>query len=106
MIKVLVVEDFPVSQELLINIFNSDLEIKLIGTANNEKEAIEYLEHNKPDVITMDINMPKMDGYEAPKRIMMTLIVMITSSWIPGEVEKTFHATEAGGICDFKKTGE
>jgi len=102
MIKVLVVEDSRVSQELLVHILNSDSGIKVIGTANNGMEAIEFLEHNKPDLITMDIVMPKMNGYEATKNIMSTHplpIVMITSSWGHKEVEKIFRATEMGALA-------
>jgi len=69
-IKVLIVEDSPSVQDLLIYILNSDPEIEVIGTAYTGKRAIKFLEHNKPDIITMDMDMPEMNGLEATRIIM------------------------------------
>jgi len=109
MVRVFVVEDSPVAQEFLVHILNSDPEIEVIGTANNGEEAIAALEHKKPDVITMDIHMPKMNGMDATRRIMETdpvPIVIVSASWDPKEVEKTFFAIEAGALaCVSKPAG-
>lgn len=102
MIKVLVVEDSPVVREFLVHILGSDPGIKVIGTANDGEEALETLKHNRPDVITMDIHMPKMDGFEATRRIMETAptpIVIVTGSSDPGEVGTTFRALEVGALA-------
>jgi len=102
MIRVLVVEDTPVVQEFLVHILNSDPEIQVIGTANNGEEAIETVKHKKPDVITMDINMPKMNGLDATRRIMETHptpIVIVSGSWDTKEVETTFRAIDAGALA-------
>ncbi len=108
-IKVLVVEDSPVAQEFLVHILNSEPEIQVIGTANNGEEAVEAVKHKKPDVITMDINMPKMNGMEATRRIMETYpvpIVIVSAIWNPKEVETTFRAMEAGALaCVSKPAG-
>lgn len=106
MIKVLVVEDSPVVQELLTHILNSDPELKVIGTACNGKEALEFLTGKKPDVITMDIHMPVMDGFEATSSIMANNpvpIIIVSASWEPAEVEKTFQAIEAGALTCIEK---
>jgi two-component system chemotaxis response regulator CheB len=101
LIKVFVVEDTPVVQEFLVYILNSDPEIQVIGTANNGEEAIEAVKQKKPDVITMDINMPKMNGLVATRKIMETYptpIVIVSGSWDTKEVETTFRAIEAGAL--------
>jgi two-component system chemotaxis response regulator CheB len=102
MIKVLVVEDSPVVREFLVYVLNSDSEIQVIGTAQNGQEAIEAIRNKEPDIVTMDIHMPEMDGYEATRRIMETQpvpIVIVSGSTSIGEVAMTFKAIEAGALA-------
>ena len=102
MIKVLIVEDSTVAREFLTYVLTSDPAIQVIGTANNGVEALEFLEHKKPDVITMDIHMPIMDGFEATRRIMETVptpIVIVSGSTGSTEVASTFRAIEAGALA-------
>ncbi|MGR3177223.1 MAG: protein-glutamate methylesterase/protein-glutamine glutaminase [Candidatus Anammoxibacter sp.] len=106
MIKVLIVDDSQVVRDLLSHIFSSDPEINVIGTASNGKEAVEVANEKKPDVITMDIIMPKMDGFEATRIIMETNpvpIVIVSASWDPDEVKKTFKAIDAGAVSAMEK---
>lgn len=106
MIRVLVVEDSLVSQQFLVHVLSSDPDIQVIGTADDGDEAIKAAKRLKPHVITMDINMPKMDGYQATRRIMETNptpIIMVTASYDPKEVAKTFKALEAGAVTVIKK---
>jgi two-component system chemotaxis response regulator CheB len=102
MIKVLIVEDSPVVQEFLKYIFSSDPEIQVVDIANNGEEALIVIEQKRPDVITMDIHMPVMDGYEATRRIMMTHptpIVIVSGSTSTTEVSSSFRAIEAGALA-------
>jgi two-component system chemotaxis response regulator CheB len=102
MIKVLVVDDSPVICEFLVHVLTSDPELQVVGTANGGGEAMKATATLKPDVITMDIHMPEMDGFEATRRIMEiqpTPIVIVTASSSAKEVASTFRATEAGALA-------
>ncbi len=102
MIKVLIVEDSPVVQEFLAHVLSSDPEIEVVGTANNGEEAIEAVKARKPDIITMDIHMPKVDGFDATRKIMETYptpIVIVSGSSGTEEVATTFRALEAGALA-------
>ena len=106
MISVLVVEDSLVAQQFLVHILDSDPDIQVVGSARNGNEAIKAVERLKPVVITMDINMPGMDGYSATKKIMETNptpIIMVTASYDQKEVAKTFKALEAGAVTITQK---
>jgi len=105
-IRVLIVEDSLVERELLARLLSADPEIEVLGTVGSGIAALTFLEGQKPDVITMDITMPHMDGYEAARRIMETSpvpIVMVSGSWNPDEVAATFRALEAGVVAGVEK---
>jgi two-component system chemotaxis response regulator CheB len=102
MIKLLIVEDSPIAQEFLAHIFSSDPEIQVVGIAENGIKAIDFVRQNRPDVITMDIHMPMMDGYEATRKIMETVptpIIIVSGSAKAKEVNSTFRAMEAGALA-------
>ncbi len=101
MIKVLVVEDSTVVRELLVHLLGSDPKIQVVGTAKDGEEAVEVSRQKKPDVITMDINMPKMNGFKATRRIMETVptpIVIVSGSLDTDDVATTFRVLEAGAL--------
>ena len=105
-IRVLVVEDSIVVGEFLNHILNSDPAIRVVGMVRNGKEALQAVKNLRPDVLTMDINMPVMDGYEATRRIMETdplPIVIVSVSVDPREVGCTFRALEAGALAAVQK---
>ncbi len=106
MIKVLVVDDSAVVRDLLKHILTSQSEIVVIGEAKDGQEAVEFVAVNKPDVITMDINMPRLNGFEATRQIMQKYpvpIVIVTASWDPNDLNKTWTAMEAGAVAAIEK---
>ncbi|MFH1118031.1 MAG: chemotaxis-specific protein-glutamate methyltransferase CheB [Pseudomonadota bacterium] len=108
MTKVLIVEDSAVAREVLTRILSSDPEIEIIGTANNGEEALKFLEQRRPDVVTMDIIMPRMDGYETTRRIMESKplpVIIVSASVSREEVEKTWKAVDAGAVAVLEKPG-
>ena len=101
-IRVLIVEDSPVAREFLAYVFSSDPAIQVVGFARNGAEAVEVARKERPDVITMDIHMPIMDGYEATRRIMETVptpIVVVSGSTGSTEAASTFRAMDAGALA-------
>jgi len=105
-IKVLIVDDSPVAKELLKHILSSDPEIEVIGAVSNGEEAVEFTKNQKPDLVTMDIIMPRMDGYQATRRIMEANpvpILVVSASVKREEVNKTWRAVEAGAIAVLEK---
>jgi len=106
MIKVLIVEDSRVVSEYLQYILSADHEIQVIGNVSNGKRAIEFLKLNKPDVITMDIDMPIMDGLEATRIIMSTNpmpIIIVTASRNASSVKTSMEALAAGALSVMEK---
>jgi two-component system chemotaxis response regulator CheB len=102
MIKVLIVDDSKVIQEFLAHLLSSDPDIQVVGIAKSGFEAIELVKLKKPDVITMDINMPGMDGFEATRSIMEiapTPIVIVSGNENIKEVANTFKSLQAGALA-------
>jgi two-component system chemotaxis response regulator CheB len=106
MIKVLIVEDSAVTRDFLQYVLSNDRDIEVIGCANDGEAAVEMIQDLDPNVVTMDINMPRMNGFEATKRIMEihpVPIIIMSASWNPEEVRKTFLAMEAGAVAILEK---
>jgi two-component system, chemotaxis family, protein-glutamate methylesterase/glutaminase len=72
MIKVLVVDDSLTTQIVLSQILNSDPNIRVIATACDGAQALQCIGREKPDIITMDVHMPGMNGLDATRIIMET----------------------------------
>jgi two-component system, chemotaxis family, protein-glutamate methylesterase/glutaminase len=101
-VRVLVVEDSPVVRELLIHVLISDPEITVVGVSRSGEEAIKAVEQLKPDVITMDIHLPKMNGFDATRRIMETFptpVVIVSGSGNTKEETTAARATQAGALA-------
>ncbi len=99
-IRVLVVEDSMFMRKVLEGIFNADEQLQVVGNAKDGREAVALAESLKPDVITMDINMPHVDGLQATAEIMTTNprpIVIVSSESREGAAS-TLRALELGAI--------
>ncbi len=99
-IKVLIVDDSLFMCKALKHILASDENIEVIGIANNGQEAVQKVQMLEPDVVTMDVEMPKMNGLEALQEIMKvkpTPTIMISSLTEAG-AETTLKALEAGAL--------
>ena len=106
MIRVLLVEDSVVTREYLSHLLGQDPAIEVVGTARDGVEAVEQAQRLKPDLVLMDVHMPRMNGYEATRQIMERSpapIVMISASLDQGEVAMTFAALEAGALTVLPK---
>ena len=71
-IKVLVVDDSALMRKMISDILNADSNIEVVDTAHNGKDALIKIEKHHPDVITMDVEMPIMNGIDAVREIMKT----------------------------------
>ncbi|OIO74813.1 MAG: hypothetical protein AUJ57_01495 [Zetaproteobacteria bacterium CG1_02_53_45] len=106
MIRILVVEDSIVVTMLLKAMFAAESDFEVVGHARNGEEGVRLTHELKPDLITMDIRMPVMDGFEATCEIMRstpTPIVVISSSVDAEELRITFRAIEMGALAVIEK---
>ncbi len=101
MIRVLVVDDSPFIRLALKKLMSSAEDIEVIGEANNGKEAIRLVQELKPDVITLDVNMPVMDGLTALgeiKKVCPQCRVIMISALTKEGARETIEALEKGAI--------
>ncbi len=101
MIRVLIVEDSPTARQLLVYLLEEDPEIEVVGQAMNGRRAVEMAAQLQPDLITMDVVMPDMNGLEATRRIMAqrpTPILIVTAHADSPELNVAFEAMKAGAL--------
>ena len=98
--RVLIVDDSAFMRKVLETIFNADDQLQVAGHAKDGREAVALAESLKPDVITMDINMPHVDGLQATAEIMTTnpRPIVIVSSESKEGAASTLKALELGAI--------
>src|SRR5246500_3573287 len=98
--RVLIVDDSAFMRKVLETIFNADDQLQVAGHAKDGREAVAMADSLKPDVITMDINMPHMDGLQATAEIMTTnpKPIVIVSSESKEGAASTLKALELGAI--------
>ncbi|HDS17143.1 MAG TPA: response regulator [Proteobacteria bacterium] len=104
-LRLLIVDDSRLIRTAVRSTFEQDSRIRVVGEAGNGREALEMIPQIKPDVVTLDINMPKMDGLLTLKHIMIkhpTPTVMLSSLTREGAT-KTFDALRFGAIDFIEK---
>lgn len=99
-IRVLIVDDSSFFRRRLTEIIESDVELTVAGTANNGREAVEKALELKPDVITMDVEMPLMDGIQAVREILkqQRVPILMFSSLTHAGAKATLDALDAGAV--------
>ena len=100
MIKVLIVDDSAFMRNALSNMLSSDPEIKIVGTARDGLEALEKVASLNPDIVTMDVEMPRMDGITALRHIMEknpVPVIMVSSITTEG-AKVTLDALDLGAV--------
>lgn len=104
-LRVLIVDDSAVVRQLLRYILEQG-GMQVIGEAGDGEQALAQVARQRPDVITMDIHMPVMDGYEASRRIMAenpVPIIVVTASYKQHDAAIAMHVLEAGAVTVLQK---
>src|SRR5256885_10693641 len=99
-IRVLIVDDSAFMRKVLHGIISADPQMEVVGESRDGKEAVTQAQALKPDVVTMDINMPHVDGLQATEIIMSQnpRAILIVSSESREGADTTLKALELGAI--------
>src|SRR5258705_12845858 len=105
-IGVLIVEDSDVVRQLLEHIIGSDPRFQILAAVSSAEEALEIVQRVSPDVISLDIRLPGMNGLDATRRIMRdkpTPIVVCSASVESEDLKITMNALRAGALSVVEK---
>lgn len=96
MIKILIADDSAVARDIIAEVLRHDQEFKVIGYAENGSQAVDLCEVLRPDLVLMDIHMPKMDGLQAIQAIMKSRnpvpSVVLTTDFTSASVRRAMRA--------------
>ncbi len=106
-IKVLIVEDSPTVSRILSSIIESDPLLQLVGVAHDGAEAIRMVFRHQPNIITMDVNMPRMTGLEATEYIMahQPTPILVLTAFSKQDLDLSFKMLSAGALEIMEKPG-
>src|SRR3954468_9395280 len=105
-IRVMIVEDSRAVREMLEHIIGNDARLEVVASCGSAEDALRKLHQVSPDVISMDIRLPGMDGFEATQRIMAekpTPIVVVSASVEAGDLKISMNALRAGALAVVEK---
>lgn len=100
-LRVLLAEDSTIFVNVLVDILEAEAGLEIVAIADNGVDAVEYCDRHKPDIVLMDIHMPRLDGLSATEQIMArcpTPILVITADPHRGGVDMSFRALSAGAL--------
>ena len=100
-VRVLVVEDSLTIRKRMLEVLAADPDIDIVGEADNGKDGIDLCQQLRPDVVTLDMLLPLMNGLEATEFIMAycpTPILIVSASTNRGDLFKTYDALAAGAL--------
>jgi two-component system, chemotaxis family, protein-glutamate methylesterase/glutaminase len=105
-IRVLIVDDSAFMRQIFFRLLSNDPELLVVATARDGVDALIKIEQYKPDVVTLDVAMPNMDGLECLAQIMRKhpLPVIMVSSLTTDGAEPTLHSLELGAVDYVAKT--
>ena len=101
MINVVVVDDSAFVRTTMVTVLERDHDIKVVATARNGEDALECIRKYDPDVVTLDIEMPRMDGLTALKHIMTEMprpVLMVSSVTVDG-ADATLRALDLASLA-------
>jgi len=106
-IRVLIIDDSPIVQQVFSKELSADPEIQIVGVASDPYEGRDRIIEFKPDVITLDVEMPRMDGLTFLGKLMQyyPLPVIVVSSMTPKGGEKALEAFDLGAVDVLCKPG-
>lgn len=105
-LRVLVADDSAIVRDFLKDIIDDEPDMLVVGTAGNGEETVREVQRLKPDLVTMDVIMPRLDGVAATRQIMATQptpIAIVTNSPVGPEAPTTFNAVAAGAVDVLQK---
>ena len=103
-VRVLIVEDSPVVQQLLAHIVGDDPRLEVAGIASSGEEALRVVERDKPDVVSLDIRLPGIDGFEVTKRLMrQNPVPIVVVAADVNDLDIPMRALQAGALAVVEK---